>query len=113
MRHTRNITLFVPENLSSSEGLWRRYTISGAVVRLRMDGACKKGEIYLFDRHCAAYSGSARCELPKIFSGCAVLTESGVAGASHVSSLPEGCLKVTRAEYFDSPLSAHLKICLG
>lgn len=113
MRHGKRITLFVPEKLSSSGSLWRRYVISCAVPRLRREECTEGGEVYIFDRHSAAYSASVRCEMPKIFPGCAVLTCADMSDEAEVTSLPEGCLRVLSAERFDSPLSGHLKLCLG
>lgn len=112
MRHGRRITLFVPETLSTDGSLWRRYVISGAIVRLREKGCEERGEVYLFDRHSMAFSDGMRCDMPKIFPGCAVLT-GDTEGIAVGNSLPEGCLKVTSAEHFDSDISAHIKLCLG
>lgn len=113
MRRCRYITLFVPEELRSNGGIWKRYLISHASVHLRREEGARKGEIYLFFRDSAAYSGSARCVMPEIFPGCAVLTRGDLSDGSESCALPDGCLRVLSAESFGGGRCGHVKLTVG
>jgi hypothetical protein len=113
MKRGTYVTLFVPESLDVSGSLWRRYVVSSVFLDLEENGGAASGTAYVFERRSAAYFGSARCVMPCISSGCALLPFADLSDDTRLCLLPDGCFKVTDVKRYQSPLSAYVRLSLG
>jgi len=113
MRRGRYVTIFVPESLELSEGLWRRYVISSVFLDLEEKNGTLSGKAYVFPDRCAAYHASARCVMPRITSGCAVLPYADLSDDTGLTQLPDSCVKVLDVKHFHSPFTSYFRLKLG